>query len=194
MPKKSTFSKWLGTYSINHQSDSRAGNHPSKFSAGASELQFMDFKGHYIYKFFDKTAIDVAGQSGLNWTVYRYADVLLMYAEAQAIADGSANQKSLLSLNAVRTRAGLSPLTDTNLKEFQQAVWDQRYFELCYENKTWFDMLRTRLIRDDKTGKYVNFIGYTNNWNKSYSKTQLLFPIPLMEIQTNPNITQNPGY
>ena len=168
--------------------------HPNKFSAGAPELSFMDFRGYYIHKFFDKNAIDVAGQSGLNWTIYRYADVLLMYAEAQANADGSANQTSLNAVNSIRERAGLAPFTDTGKELFIKEVWDQRYFELCFENKTWFDILRTRLIRDDATGNYVPFVGYTTKWNKTYTETQLLFPLPLGEMQANPNLAQNPGY
>lgn len=168
--------------------------HPNKFSPGAPELIFMDFNGHYINKFFDKNAIDVAGQSGLNWSIYRYAEVLLMYAEAQVNADGTPNQAALDALNLIRNRAGLGSFNATNKEAFEKEVWDQRYFELCYENKMWFDMLRTRLIRDDKTGTYVPFVGYKSNWDKVYSETQLLFPIPLREIQTNPNLIQNPGY
>lgn len=168
--------------------------HPNKFSPGAPQLTFMDFKGSYINKFFDKYAIDVAGQSGLNWSIYRYADVLLMYAEAQVNTDGTPNKVAIDALNLIRNRAGLSSFNNTNKEVFEKAVWDQRYFELCYENKTWFDMLRTRLIRDDKTGNYIPFVGYKSNWNKVYTETQLLFPLPMREIQTNPNLTQNPGY
>lgn len=168
--------------------------HPSKFSGGAPELEVMDFNAFYIHKFFDKGAIDLVGQSGLNWTIYRYADVLLMYAEAQANADGEPNGIALDALNEVRTRAGLPSFTDTNIEKFREAVWDERYFELCYENKMWFDMIRNRQIRDDATGNYVNFIGYTTNWDKTYTETQLLFPIPLREIQTNSNLIQNSGY
>ncbi len=168
--------------------------HPSKFSAGAPELEFMDFKGYYIHKFFDHAAIDVAGQSGLNWTIYRYADVLLMYAEAQANADGSANQASLDAVNKIRERAGLAPFSRTDKDAFIKEVWDQRYFELCYENKVWFDMLRTRLVREDATGKYVPLVGYTTKWGKTYTETQLLFPLPLGEMQANSNLVQNPGY
>ncbi len=47
-----------------------------------------------------------------------------------------------------RNRAGLGSFINTNKDAFQNAVWDQRYFELCYENKMWFDILRTRLIRE----------------------------------------------
>jgi len=168
--------------------------HPDKFSPGAPELEMMDFKGHYIHKYFDKNAIDELGQSDLNWTIYRYADVLLMYAEAQVNTDGTANQTALNGLNLIRTRAGLPAFTDTGKEKFEKEVWDQRYFELCYENKTWFDILRTRLIRNDETGNYTPFIGYKTRAGKTYSETQLLFPLPLRETQTNPNLEQNPGY
>ena len=67
-------------------------------------------------------------------------------------------------------------------------------FDLCFENKMWFDMIRTRKVRDDATGRYVDFIGYTNNWGKVYTATQLLFPIPLREMQSNLSLVQNPGY
>jgi len=168
--------------------------HPNKFSAGAPELTFMDFKGYYIHKFFDKNAIDVKGQSGLNWTIYRYADILLLYAEAQANADGSPNQTAIDGLNKIRAKAGLEPFTNTTKDAFIKEVWNQRYFELCYENKTWFDILRTRVIRDDATGNYLPFLGYTTKWGKTYTTTQLLFPLPFGEMQANPNLVQNSGY
>ncbi|MCG6190681.1 RagB/SusD family nutrient uptake outer membrane protein [Maribellus maritimus] len=168
--------------------------HPSKFSPGAPELDFMDLGAHYVYKFFDKNAIDVTAKSYLNWTIYRYADILLMYAEAQVLSDGQPNQTAFNSLNLIRNRANLSDFTDSNSDNFKKAVWDQRYFELCFENKMWFDMLRNRMIRDDESGEYINFVGYTNNWGKTYSETQLLFPIPLSEMQANSNLIQNSGY
>ncbi|MEQ9290168.1 MAG: RagB/SusD family nutrient uptake outer membrane protein [Cyclobacteriaceae bacterium] len=168
--------------------------HPSKFSEGAPELEFIDFNAFYIHKFFDQQAIDVAGQSGLNWTIYRYADVLLMYAEAQVMADGTPNQQAFDAVNEVRSRANLDPVSTMDLDAFRKAVWDERYFELCYENKTWFDIIRTRLIRDDKSGTYMNFEGYVNIYGKAYSQKHLLFPIPLREMQTNFNLSQNFGY
>lgn len=167
---------------------------PNKFSPGASELDSMNLNGYYIYKFFDKQAIDKTAKSDLNWTIYRYTDVLLMYAEAQVSADGTPNQTSVNIINQIRGRAGLGKYTQMNSTLFIHEVWNQRYFDLCYENKMWFDMLRTRKIRDDKSGAYVDFVGYKNNWGKTYSETQLLFPIPLSELQANPSLEQNPGY
>ncbi len=168
--------------------------HPSKFSPGAPQLAFMDFNGYYVHKFFDQNAIDFAGQSGLNWSVYRYAEVLLLYAEAQSQADGAPNEQALASLNAIRSRAGLPAFTGSSQEAFLKAVWDERYFELCFENKTWFDMLRTRQIRADNSGNYVNFAGYTSNAGKTYTETQLLFPVPLREMQANPKLEQTKGY
>ena len=92
-------------------------------------------------------AIDNTAKSDLNWSVYRYTDVLLMYAEAQVNADGTPNQQSIDIVNQIRGRAGLVPFKQTNASAFLEEVWDQRYFDLCYENKMWFDMLRTRKIR-----------------------------------------------
>lgn len=168
--------------------------HPSKFSPGAAELESMDLNGYYVFKFFDRQAVDQTAKSDLNWSVYRYTDVLLMYAEAQVNADGVPNRQSVDIVNQIRGRAGLSPFMQTDATAFLQEVWNQRYFDLCYENKMWFDMLRTRKIRDDKTGEYKDFVGYRTNWNKVYTETQLLFPIPLSERQANSHLTQNPGY
>jgi hypothetical protein len=148
----------------------------------------MDFNAPYIYKFFDQNAIDVVGQSGLNWTIYRYADVLLLYAEAQSQAEGVPSTMAINALNAVRNRANLLDFTNIDLESFKKEVWNQRYFELCYENKMWFDIARTRLIRDDATGEFVNIVGYTNNWGKTYGENHLLFPFPLSEVQANPNL------
>ena len=111
--------------------------HPSKFSPGAAELEFMDLNGYYIYKFFDQVAVDNTAKSDLNWSVYRYTDVLLMYAEAQVNADGTPNQQSIDIVNQIRGRAGLAPFKQTNASAFLEEVWDQRYFDLCYENKMW---------------------------------------------------------
>ncbi|MPM04933.1 SusD-like protein [bioreactor metagenome] len=168
--------------------------HPTKFSPGAPELEFMDLKGYYIYKFHDKEAVDKTAKSNLNWTIYRYADVLLMYAEAQVNADNQANQTAIDALNQIRYRANLQPFTKVDKTSFEKEVWDQRYFELCYENKNWFDMLRTRMIRNDKSGLYDPFVGHTTIFGKIYTETQLLFPIPLSEMQANPNLKQNNGY
>jgi hypothetical protein len=73
-------------------------------------------------------------------------------------------------------------------------VWTQRYLELAYEGKTWFDMLRTRKVRNDITGSFDEFIGHTTVWGKTFTENQLLLPIPQREINNNPKLTQNKGF
>jgi hypothetical protein len=56
------------------------------------------FKNHYIYKWFDVNAVTNTAKSDLNYTIYRLADVMLMYAEASNRAEGSPNANALLML------------------------------------------------------------------------------------------------
>ena len=125
---------------------------------------------------------------------YRYADVLLMYAEAQVEADGHANSTALEALNLVRRRAKLPDFMNSNKEVFKEAVWDERYFELCFEGKIWFDMVRTRKIRNDFNGKYENFTEYTTVYGKRYTNQFLLFPLPQREMNANTALVQNEGY
>lgn len=55
-------------------------------------------------------------------------------------------------------------------------------------------MLRTRLIRDDESGDYLPFAGYKSNLGKTYTKTKLLFPNPIRELQANTSLDQKEGY
>lgn len=102
----------------------------------------------YIYKHFDEVAHGKSGTAGttrsdLNWPLIRYADVLLIYSEAQNRADGSPNAGAYDAVNRIRTRAGLTPLSGLNQVQFEEAVWRERWHELCYEGITWFDMVST---------------------------------------------------
>jgi starch-binding outer membrane protein, SusD/RagB family len=119
---------------------------------------------------------------------------MLMYAEASNRAEGKPNTQALKVLNDIRSRAKLAPVTTTNVDEFEQAVWAERYFELAYEDKMWFDMIRTRKVRNDITKKWDDFVGHTTVYGKTFTANQLLLPIPLREINNNRNLTQNPGF
>lgn len=167
---------------------------PKKLPADSPKLENVDFGGFYIYKFFDENAIVNTAKSNLNWTIYRYADVLLMYAEAQVEADGTANSQAMEALNQVRRRAELPDYTNSNKDPFKEAVWDERYFELCFEGKIWFDMIRTRKIRNDFNGKYENFADYKTVYDKQYTNQFLLFPLPQREMNANSELVQNVGY
>lgn len=154
------------------------------------------FKHHYIYKWFDSTAVRSTTKSDLNYTIYRLADVYLMYAEASNRAGGGPNGDAIHYVNLIRERANLGDLTGIpSQADFEHEVWLQRYFELCFENKMWFDMIRTLKVHNDVTGSWDDFVGHKTVWNTTFSANQLLFPVPLQEIQVNPNLLpNNPGY
>jgi hypothetical protein len=157
--------------------------------------QTVVFKNHYIYKWFDVNAVTNSIKSDLNYTVYRLADVMLMYAEASNRADGSPNANAIKYVNQIRARANLAPIGALSQTAFEQEVWLQRYFELCFENKMWFDMVRTRKIHNDVTGAWDNFVGHQTVFKQTYGEKQLLFPLPKQETDVNPKLLpNNPGF
>ncbi|MFC5412741.1 RagB/SusD family nutrient uptake outer membrane protein [Larkinella bovis] len=168
--------------------------HPTDYPLGDPRRDRLDLGGYYIYKYFDKQAIDNDAKANINFTIYRLADVMLMYAEASNRAEGKPNAQAMKALNDIRARANLAPVTTTNVDQFEQAVWAERYFELAYEDKMWFDMLRTRKVRNDITKQWDDFVGHKTVYGKTFTANQLLFPIPLREINNNRNLVQNPGF
>ena len=74
---------------------------------------------------------------GMNWPVYRYAEVLLFMAEA--LEEQGNSGEAATFLNEVRARAGLGNFTG----DLEQAIFDERRVELAFENKRWFDLVRT---------------------------------------------------
>jgi starch-binding outer membrane protein, SusD/RagB family len=140
-----------------------------------------------MYKFFDAKILDIAPRSGKDFPVIRYADILLVYAEAQNEADGSANSKAYDAVKKIRDRAGVPPLANGLSKDqFREAVWKERYWELAAESKTWFDMVRTNKAYNATTNSFVNLVGYTLPNGAVFKSQNLKFPIPEREVQINP--------
>jgi hypothetical protein len=134
-------------------------------------------------------------KSDLNYTIYRLADVMLMYAEASNRAEGGPNSTAIGYVNDIRARAQLAPIGALSQDAFEKEVWLQRYFELCFENKMWFDMVRTRKVHNDVTGNWDDFVGHTTVFGATFTERQLLLPLPKQESDVNPNILpNNPGY
>ena len=156
----------------------------------------------YIFKHFNQTANgtkDVPGSrnNNLNVPLIRFAEVLLIYAEAQNELSGP-NMLAYESMKRIRDRAQLTtPAMGTYTKEtFREAVWRERWHELCYEQITWFDMLRLRKAYNETTNGFDEFVGHINqSSNQALQAKHLLMPYPLPEMQNNPNLQpQNPGY
>ncbi len=120
-----------------------------------------------------------------NFVVYRFADVLLMKAEA--LNELGQTAQAAAPLNEVRYRAGLSGVSGLSQDEMREKIIHERRIELAFEGHRWFDM-----IRIDNGNYAINFL---KSIGKSrVSKERLLFPIPQTEMDANALMTQNPGY
>ncbi|MEZ2336347.1 RagB/SusD family nutrient uptake outer membrane protein [Mucilaginibacter sp. RCC_168] len=175
------------------QEDQYFFSHYANHGSGA-DVVFSE--GQHIFKYFDNVSYANNTQSGKCFPIIRLTDIMLLCAEAQNEADGTPDANSYTYLNQIRSRAGLAPLTALSQSQFRQAVWRERNHELCYENITWFDMVRTRMAYDTKNDAFVPLVGYTFPYgsNITFQTKNLLFPLPQSEIQANPKLTQNTGY
>ncbi|OJV16855.1 MAG: RagB/SusD family nutrient uptake outer membrane protein [Dyadobacter sp. 50-39] len=165
----------------------------TKFTNESDRNKVVDLGGYFIYKHFDNVAQTSSANSDLNWPVIRYADVLLMYAEASNEVGGP-SAKAYEAVNAIRTRAELPALTGLTKDAFREAVWKERWHELCFENITWFDMARLRKAFNVTTKKFDNYVGHKFSYGPTLTERELLFPIPTAEVRNNTNLKQNAGY
>ena len=149
--------------------------------------------GYFIYKHFDVVAQTSSANSDLNWPVIRYADVLLTYAEASNEVSGPTT-KAFDALNATRIRAQLPALTGLSKDQFREATWKERWYELCFENITWFDMVRLRKAFNLTTKQFENYVGHKFSYGPVLTERELLFPIPTVELRNNTNLVATKGY
>jgi hypothetical protein len=143
-------------------------------------------------------------QSGVgsvnNYRILRFADILLLKAEA-VLQSGGSTSEAIGYINQVRTRAramgaGTEPAdystTETNKTTIMNWIMDERLIELAGEGQRWFDLRRWQM---------QGIISLNNAFFSSNSSTMsfqlpkhLNFPIPNSEVDVNPNVAQNPGY
>lgn len=152
---------------------------------------YTNAQGNKVDYYFVKKYLDtpvVSGDSDDNWPVLRYADVLLMYAEA--LNETGQTTQALPFLNRIRTRAGLAPTTITSQADMRLAIEKERRVELAFEGHRWFDLVRTGRALPVLQAK-ATAIGIKTN----LTENNLIWPIPQSQIDINPSkIKQNPGY
>ncbi len=153
---------------------------------GKKYLSSYSLTGYNVRKFLVSTKIAKAlNQNPANFVVYRYADVLLM--EAEALNELGKSAEAEAPLNIVRRRAGLPDISGKTQSEMKEIIIHERRIELAFEGHRWFD-----LIRIDNGDYALNFLKSLGKVN--VNKNRLLLPIPQQEMDSNPMMTQNPGY
>jgi len=151
--------------------------------------------------------------NGVNWMLndvdtplYRFADALLMYAEAQNELGNSAVAVQYLNLIRARARKGTGAESRAEPHDYgtagelmdklsvREAIYMERAWELAFEGKRWFDLVR----RDsEEPGYWANSLrAHDPNVEKLHPLADFKkrFPIPQTQINANPALTQNPGY
>ncbi|QCR22268.1 RagB/SusD family nutrient uptake outer membrane protein [Pontibacter sp. SGAir0037] len=173
--------------------------------------------GYYFTKYAEISTIGQVGRDHNDIHLLRYAEVLLTYAEAR-MEQGKLTQNDLdISINLLRDRVGmkhmeLSELANHGL-DVREEIRRERRVELALEGQRWFDLMRwkqgSKLAEDvkgmkkswaanqshvanfaqDQNGYIVAFSGRTFVAPRNY-----LWPVPLAQLQLNPNLGQNPGW
>ena len=139
-----------------------------------------------FWKLADMTS-RVGGGGGKSFPYLRYSDILLIFAEAINEVNGP-TQEAYNTLNRVRTRAGLDPVSGLTKDQFREAVLVERRREFALEGQRWFDLVRrNRLV--EAVQAETSF-----GRNPQIKPFNTLFPIPQREMGANPALVQNPGY
>jgi hypothetical protein len=156
----------------------------------------VPFYQPHVYKYRPSTR---PGPEDVNWPIYRYAEILLMYAEAQNELGDPATAVDYLDIVRARARDGTGseeraqpadyagPMDQASVRE---AIFDERRLELSFESKRWFDLVRrgfvyfrTQLLANDPTAVAENI-----------TEAKMLWPVPQAQIDINRELVQNPGY
>nr|WP_319509533.1 RagB/SusD family nutrient uptake outer membrane protein [uncultured Draconibacterium sp.] len=161
----------------------------------------------YYVKKYDHDTDPEFSRTPDNWPVYRYADALLMLAEAINEQSFNAGEPFEL-LNEVRNRAGLESLSSADAADqeaLRYVLLQERRVELAFENHRWFDLIRSgkaieiltahgAMERANPSLDPPDFLPVTDE-SFRISEDKLIFPIPINELNKNPNLLpQNGNY
>lgn len=165
--------------------------------------------GYYLRKGLNP-AYTVNGPNHLNsasFIIFRYAEVLLSYAEAQNEAVGP-DASVYDAVNQVRARSELPPLrTGMSKDEMRVAIHRERRVELAFEEKRWYDLMRLKLAEETLNGIVHGMVieKEGSSWvytvipapdgsRTFYPEKNYVLPIPQSAIDRNPELEQNPNY
>ena len=169
--------------------------------------------GYYLRKYVDNSISFEAGSTTAathhNWILFRYAEVLLNYAEAMIHVNGNCDFKDATytmsareALNAVRKRAGMPEVAACSQDEFLTRVKHERRVEMAFEGQHFWDLRRWKNLDETKNIYAVRITHHDGVL--SYEKTLLsersvsdklyFYPIANVELFKNKKLVQNSGW
>lgn len=176
-------------------------------------LPYATITGYLMRKGTDESNSDYYGNAGSdqNWLELRFAEVLLNYAEAKNEALAAPDKSVYDAVERIRQRAGLNPYQlpqGLDKAEMRKKIRHERYIELAFEQKRYWDLRRWKIALETLHGKTFHAMYITRQGNGSYTyeakpatqgpyvfqEKMYFMPIPQREIEKNPNLEQNPGW
>ncbi len=150
----------------------------------------VDFYKAHLTKF-GAVSDNKTDRDDFHFPLLRYADIVLLYAEAENEVNGGPNAEAYAALNSIRKRSKASEVSGLNQQRFRSFVIEERARELALEQNRRWDLIRWGIYLDA-----MNAIGVDeNNITKRREEKNLLMPVPEQEIITNKNFgPQNPGW
>ena len=169
--------------------------------------------GYYLRKYVDNSisfeAASTTAATHHNWILFRYAEVLLNYAEAMIHVNGNCDYKDATytmsareALNAVRKRAGIPEVAACSQDEFLMRVKHERRVEMAFEGQRFWDLRRWKNLDETKNIYAVRITHHDGVL--SYEKTLLsersvsnklyFYPIANVELFKNKKLVQNSGW
>jgi len=185
-----------------------------------SNWDFGNIGGIYLAKYLNETGVTTGSNSTQSWIEIRFAEVLLNQAEAAyelfqaGVSGDSYLTVAYTNINSIRERAGATLLAAEGNLDDIDIVRTERRKELAFENKTYWDLKRWRILYEEQNNRRWRILNsfYSTDAQKYFLSVkfqepragfQYLFtfdtryyyqPIPAGEINKNPNCKQNPGF
>lgn len=180
---------------------------PGSGTADAVDFSwFSTNTGFNVKKYINKEDLAEPANGGINLILLRYADVLLMYAEARIEAN-QIDASVLEAINQVRQRPDVNMPAITGVSDqatLRQILRQERLAELAFEGQRFFDIRRWRIAEEVMPGKVFGLTYQENGtlktievpaFDKVFNKNRdYLWPIPQKERELNPQLTQNPNW
>jgi hypothetical protein len=162
--------------------------------------------GFNVEKYIDASDVTTPTNTGINFILMRYAEVLLIYAEAK-IELNQIDESVYSAINEVRQRPDVNmPViaTGKTQTELREIVRHERLVELAFEGRRFFDIRRWKIAGDVMPGKVYGMTYSDTNgdlqtvevtaWMNYWDDRNYLWPVPQEERDLNPQLEQNTGW
>lgn len=215
-------SAWGGRYDSSeaHLDNDPSNDHPERFEVPKFQSDrrgATTITGYYFTKYVEPSTVAQVGRDVNDIILLRYAEILLIYAEAR-LEQGTLTQADVdMTINKLRDRVGMKHMDLAELAanglDVREEIRRERRVELALEGQRYFDLIRWREgeklaqdvkgtnvewlpnylnlsnLRTDDQGFIIVSSGRTFDPGKNY-----LWPVPLPQLERNPDLGQNPGW